>query len=357
MNGNKFLEKLELINPEFIEAADIKPKTKKQVLIKWVALAASLCLFVSAGVFAINYFDLFDNNSETKNESEHIVKVETNSAAGFYINEDKSVLYFPISFDERVRYGLVPEDAVGLTKENEYKITEADLGELMGTVTSCEDTSLIGCKVYHYSKFPDYDSICIVDTDDGYKFYTGITFIGDYFNLSSNECLAMFHLPDSLEKIEIIDDKFNVLFEIKDEKYISSFFSIILNKEDIGSNEMSRRRADAWYKEYGNDDLYYDEATGKIVYQHENEIIKEGYTSVVDSVEIVFEPQFGDTATRDKAIELWNRNSINISLTNNNGFGITVEYSPITSTFCISNNHYSLTEEEVKELNALLQIE
>lgn len=350
MNGNEFLEKLEFVHPQFIEESDIKPKAKKHVLIKWVALAACFCLFVTVGIFAVSYFDLFNNNTSDTH------KVTVHSAAGFYINEDKKVLYFPISFDERVRYGLVPNDAIGLTKENTYKITNADIGEFMGTVTSCGDKELIGCKVYHFTKYPQYDTICIVDTDSGYKFYTGNYILTEKSNVRSDICLAEFDLPNSLEKIEIINEDRKVLFEINDKKDISSFFDIISNKEDIGDNEMNRRRADAWYKEYQNDDLYYDETTGKIVYQHENEIIKEGYTSVIDGVEIVFEPQFGDTATRDKAIELWNRNCVNISLISNNGFGITIEYSPITSTFSISGNDYSLTEAEIQELNALLQI-
>ncbi len=351
MKGNDFLEKLEFINPEFIETADIKPKVKNYGFIKWIALAASICLVLTAGIFAAKHFNLFQDNSDTG----HIVVVQ-NSAAGFYMNENKKVLYFPISFDGRVRYGLVPEDAEGLTEENTYKITDADVGEFMGTITSCGDEELVGRSVYHFTKFSDYDSICIVDTNNGYKFYTGTYFVTDRSNVRSDICLAEFDLPNSLEKIEIINEDGKVLFEINDETDISTLFNIILNKYDIGSNEMNRRRADAWYKEYGNNDLYYDESTGKIVYQHENEIIKEGYTSVIDGVEIVFEPQFGDTATRDKAIELWNRDCVNISLISNNGFGVTIEYSPITSTFSISGNDYSLTEAEIQELNALLQI-
>lgn len=351
MNGNEFLEKLELINPEFIEAADIKPKVKNSRLVKWIALAASLCLVLTAGIFAAKHFNLFQDNSDT----EHKVVVK-NSAAGFYMNENKKVLYFPISFDGRVRYGLVPEDAVGLTKENTYKITEADIGEFMGTVTSCGDKKLIDCKVYHFAKYPQYDSICIVDTNNGYKFYTGNYIVTERSNVRSDICLAEFDLPNSLEKIEIINEDHKVLFEIKDGNDISALFNIILNKDDIGSNETNRRLVDAWYKKYGNDDVYYDEATGAIKYKYENEIIKEGYTSIVDGVEIVYEPQFGDTATRDKAIELWTKDNINISIISNNGFGVTVQYSPITSTFGISGNNYSLTETEVQELNALLQI-
>ena len=348
MNGNEFLDKLEHINSEFIEAADNIPKHKKYTKIKWITIAAGFCIILTSAFFAANYFNLFGGKETHK---------KVVSAAGFNLNDNDDVLYFPISFDERVRYGLVPEDALGLTEENTYRITKSDIGEPIGTVTSCGDTALIGCKAYRFAKFPDYDSICIVDIGGEYKFYTGTIFIGKYFNLSSNECLAKYNLPNSLKKFEIIDDEFNVMYEIKDEKTISSFFGIISDKEDIGSNELNRKRADAWYREYGNDDLYYDEASGEIVYKNANQIIKEGYTSSFeDGTEIIYEPQFPDTETRDKAAELWNRNCVNILLTGNNGFSITVEYEPITSTFGISNSNFSLTVEEVKILNSLFKI-
>lgn len=341
MNGNEFLDKLELINPEFVEAADIKPKRKKYTKIKWTAIAASLCLIIAAGVLAADYFNLFNTKSNKK-----VIVHQNTAAAGFNLNGKDDIVYFPISFDDCKRYGIIPQDAIGLSRDDAYKITSDDIGEHMGTVANCGDKTLVGKNVYHYSKFPNYDSICIVDTNKGYEFYTGTIFIGKYSDLSSNECLAMFRLPDSLEKIEIID-----------QNEISSFFDIISNKEDIGNNEMNRRRADAWYKEYGNNDLCYDETSGQIVYKNANEIIKEGYSyKTEDGMEITVEPQFGDTATRDKAIELWNRNSCNISITSNNGFSITVYYSPVTSTFSISNNNYSLTEAEVKELNSILKI-
>lgn len=46
MRGNEFLDKMELIDPAYIEAADTKLKTKKTVLVKWGAMAACLCLVV-----------------------------------------------------------------------------------------------------------------------------------------------------------------------------------------------------------------------------------------------------------------------------------------------------------------------
>lgn len=48
MRGNEFLSKMELIDPAYIELADAKPKKKKNVWVKWVAMAACLCLVVGA---------------------------------------------------------------------------------------------------------------------------------------------------------------------------------------------------------------------------------------------------------------------------------------------------------------------
>lgn len=89
-----------------------------------------------------------------------------------HLDGNRDVLYFPISFEECVRYGLVPDNAIGLNEDDIYQITEADLGDLIGVVADCEDETFNGCNVYHFAKYPEYDSICIVDTLDGYRFYT-----------------------------------------------------------------------------------------------------------------------------------------------------------------------------------------
>lgn len=52
MRGNEFLDKMELIDPAYIEAADIQPNKKKSVWVKWGAMAACLCLLL-VGAFAL----------------------------------------------------------------------------------------------------------------------------------------------------------------------------------------------------------------------------------------------------------------------------------------------------------------
>ena len=44
MRGNKFLDKMELIEPAYIEAADVKPGKKKNVWCRWGTIAACFCL-------------------------------------------------------------------------------------------------------------------------------------------------------------------------------------------------------------------------------------------------------------------------------------------------------------------------
>ncbi len=52
MRGNEFLDKMELIDPAYVEAADAEPK-KKRAWMKWAAAAACLCLIAAA---ALPYF-------------------------------------------------------------------------------------------------------------------------------------------------------------------------------------------------------------------------------------------------------------------------------------------------------------
>ena len=46
MRGSEFLDKMELIDPAYVEAADTKPKKKKKVWVKWGAMAACLSLII-----------------------------------------------------------------------------------------------------------------------------------------------------------------------------------------------------------------------------------------------------------------------------------------------------------------------
>lgn len=54
MRGNEFLDKMELIDPAYVEAADTMPKKKKNVWGKWGAMAACFCLIVATAIAVPN---------------------------------------------------------------------------------------------------------------------------------------------------------------------------------------------------------------------------------------------------------------------------------------------------------------
>lgn len=351
MRGNEFLDKMELIDPAYVEAADANQKREKNLWRKWGAIAACLCLVV-VGVTAYKS-GIFQ---KPQNADASIDAVIEEIAYGFSLGENDAVVYFPISFDERREYGLVPEDAVGLTKENTYQITEADLGEHMGTVSSCENETMIGCDVYHFAKYPDKDSICIVDTPVGYEFY-----VCTWLNVktedidNSDGVLATYGLPESFEKMEILSKDFTYLFTVEDASVTERIFEILSGKRNIGLEANERRFAQAWYDAYGNDDVYYSEEAGHCVYRStpSNEELTtytddEGNTVVQDSTQ--------DTSLHDKAHELWTVGERVIEITTTNGYQLTIDYFPSIRVFICADGFYELSDTDVETLNQLLQI-
>ena len=48
MRGKDFLDKMDQIDPAYVEAADMKPAKRNNIWIKWCAMAACLCLIIGA---------------------------------------------------------------------------------------------------------------------------------------------------------------------------------------------------------------------------------------------------------------------------------------------------------------------
>ena len=139
MNTKKFSDVMSELNTKYVdEALNFKKNVKKTVWIKWGAMVACLCLIV-AGVFALPY--LIGNNPTTTSP------VKEENAYGFTM-EGSDILYFPISFSQRKTFGIVDEDAAGLTDKNTYKITADDLGDIMGIVGDSRKESIVGETVY-----------------------------------------------------------------------------------------------------------------------------------------------------------------------------------------------------------------
>lgn len=317
MTGNELLDKLSLIDPAYVEEADREPKKKNYSWLKFGALAACLCLIIIGVVLQ-------------REPTDRIQNIVSNHLLAFPISLDSTpaALYHPISFEDRQKYGLVPADAIGLDESNTYHITESDLGEWMGAVTSCGDESLIGCDVYHFAKYPDKDSICIVDTPTGYAFYVCHWLytepaIGD----TADVLLAVYDLPQSLETMELLTPSLQPIKEITDTAAMDAVFALISGKTNMGLAESNRRFAQAWYEAYGNDDVFFSEEAGYCKYR--------------------------DAASVEKAQALWTEGGQVILITTERGYQMMIDFFPAVGVVSIGNGYYELTAAETELLRSL----
>ena len=338
---------------------------------RWAALAACVCL-VAAGILA-----LWQSGWLTRGENADAVEtapgpaVETTQAGEDTVGVDydteesiayllhlegrEDLLYGPISFDERQQYGLVPEDAVGLTPENTYEITEADLGGPMGTTVCPQNPDLDGLPVYHFAQYPDYDAICIVETARGYEFYTcswlQVTAAeGDAFSVIAEA----YGLPESLERAEILAADFTYLRDL-DRGAAAETLALLSETVNDGQEANERRFAQAWYNAYGNEDVYYSETKGYCVFraqpQEETPVVttdEAGNTTVsVNSA---------DTSLYEQAQALWTKGERILRLTTDRGFQLDLDYFPSIATVATHNGYFHLSQEAAETLNGLLGI-
>ena len=115
MNGNELLDKMELIAPAYIEAADAQPNAHRRVRIKWGALAACICLAIAIALPAMAatipafYDALYKISPATaqffkpvqRSCEDNGVRMEVEAA---YIHEDTAEIY--ISMQDLAGIGL-----------------------------------------------------------------------------------------------------------------------------------------------------------------------------------------------------------------------------------------------------------
>lgn len=339
MRGNEFLNKMEMIDPLFIEAADALPQRAGNRRLLWGSLAA--CLVLLIGLFTVLRSGVFPHSQAEKTGVSEPPDAVFNVAYSLRLEGIENVSYGPIDFEECKRFGLVPKNAVGL--ERPLTITEDDIGEFMGIVTGCYDTSLNGCRVYHYARYPEKDAICIVDTPQGYAFYCGNWLSFDaVVGGSSDELLSLYGLPDSLEELEILSPGERFLFEITDPAQIAVIFEILSGKTNIGLIASDYRYAQAWYNAYGNEDVSFSEENGFV--------FRDGTSGDGDSGQVFAEK------TYEKAHALWGKGSCHLCFTTAKGFQLLIDYNPAVCSFNSQNSYYVLSEAETEALNTILRI-
>lgn len=115
MRGNELLDKMELIEPAYIEAADKKPKARKSIWIKWGAVAACFCLVFSFAVPAIAaaipaFYDILYTISPNTAQLFKPVQMscEDNGirmeVVAVYIHEDTAEIYISMQDLEKTRF-------------------------------------------------------------------------------------------------------------------------------------------------------------------------------------------------------------------------------------------------------------
>ena len=301
MKNEILLDAIGKIDEELVFAAE-KGERKKFPLIKWAAVAA---------IFAVIIFGAEVKPHEYEVQSEIPAKIE-----GF-----ENVMYGPILGDERKEFGILGEDEIGLTEENRYEITEKDIGEFMGTVVEGRE-DIIGSRVYHFTKYPDSDRICIIETPKGFEFYVGYIPVQLEIGESSDLVFEIFGCPEGLEKMEVRYSWGKTVFEINGEER-KQVFEILSGKENLGPEEESRRKAELFFETYKNEDYVFDEKEGRCV-----EKVK-GPVSYID--------QNGKKVSGGSpsvlARKLFLEKSCSIILVSENGFELYISYYPAVELF------------------------
>lgn len=349
MRGNELLDRMDLADPVYVEAADSTPQKRKKEWSKWLAVAACLCLVVGIGA---NLASRFDWGAFTEDHSSSSTGATTSPAYGFLFND---AWYFPIDFEARERFGLVGQDSL--------QIEEDDLGEYMGsaeikTYDGAETMTTID--LYHYAAFPDSDTICIGVYPDGVKGFYVIDspVIAEETRATSDGILDAYHVPESVSELLVQTGAWVTKLTITDTERIEAICAILRGKSDMGLKAHERLYAQAWYDAYGNTDVYYDEETERMVYKSDPNW---------EPTEITFTDEQGNEVTRvepdevfestyDAAHALWGKNERVLTFTTERGQWY-VFYTPSIKTFSSCDGYYALSDAEVQEMNRLLEIE
>lgn len=191
MRGNEFLDKMDLIDPAYIEAADAVPKTGRTIWTGWrAALAACVCLVLLAGTAAaatmvirgsgVRRVNIFTNG---ENES-HRMMVSGQATAGYTINAE--VRKFPVSeLSEEIQ-------AVSGEIARQFETASGDRDEEPGiwkkTFSSAEEAR----------EFVRLDSVKKLNWDIGEHYKTSLFVQGDAAGKIKDVQICTIYLADDI---------------------------------------------------------------------------------------------------------------------------------------------------------------
>ena len=159
MRGNDFLDKMELIDPAFIEAADNKPQKKKISWVKWGVVAACFCLVVTSAVVMpgmLNSPFPPDSNPETSNTVKLTpITIPNQNEGGFgfegYMYYDISELNNENPWNESMNISFLPVYKNGAYDESGAGVpkgmSEAEMMEKLNFIAASLNLKILSTEV------------------------------------------------------------------------------------------------------------------------------------------------------------------------------------------------------------------
>lgn len=153
MKGLDFLEKMNDIDYEFIEASNNYKKNRNTILFKWTAVAAS---FIIMAIVAKVIYPGNNHSASLVNES-MVISVNGKN-------------YECASIDKLIQYGIVTDIGRGTTEDVDYTATADECGQLIGSVDVLIDGKIVKGRAYKH--ICNNDDVCLVEYPDNvYKIY------------------------------------------------------------------------------------------------------------------------------------------------------------------------------------------
>lgn len=347
MKGKDLLKLMSEADVSLIEESENVPQVEKKKISKmaWLlplAGVVAIVLLIGVGV-------LFQNGKkQTSMSSEE--KRHEDLGYCIYLDNIAGVEFHSADAEDIIRYGL-PSDG------SDIILSQSDIGEYIGTVSDDRGQELVGKKAYHYAKYPNYNSIIIVELEDSYALFCAYGYSVDVpLGDSLKDAFTKYGLPEKGVKIEVYDHNEKLIRTITERSDIEQIVEILVSCNNIGYTEPNRRLVQAWNETYGNDYVYLDEKSGTIKYRD----------IIIDQTiqESITKSSFGGVETKsegerlpveDMADELWHKDSLELIIEVSEGYRIRLNYCPLARKISAFNGAFDLTEEKMKKLDALLK--
>ena len=277
---------------------------------KILTFAASICLIVLVAVFVFprDNNELDDNNDQSADRSYAVIF--------------NGYTYEPIRSPDLTRFPALSEISETTVVGHKYNILEEHIGEYIGVFPAVEDLGLEEGKAYHYSEYPEYDTIIIVERNGEYSFY--IAYYGDISPEAANISTDVLYHYGNPEKIRL--DVFSEE-RIIDGEDMALLLATLEGKSRVSYNEIEAVVVDAWRKEKGDEGV--DIVDGEVTY---------------DSAHI--RQMFVEFMTGDGVRDMY--------MDTDRGFEIYIYYNPTFNYFAVDHYYYFLTEDDIPVINEIL---